>query len=51
MVSDRDTIVEVLDHLDAVVDGVAGLSFDVLTTPELLRVMERLEARLGDHAP
>jgi Domain of unknown function (DUF222) len=43
MLSDRDTIVEVLDHLDAVVDAVAGLSFDVLTTPGQLRVMEHPE--------
>jgi hypothetical protein len=43
MLSNRDAIVEVLDRLDAATDAAAGLSFDVLTTQELLRVMERLE--------
>jgi hypothetical protein len=37
MLSNRDAIVEVLDRLDAAADAAAGLSFDVLTTQELLR--------------
>jgi Domain of unknown function (DUF222) len=43
MYSDRDDVVAVLDRLDAAVDDLAGLRFDALTTPERLRVLERLE--------
>ena len=43
MHSDRDSIVEAFDALDAAVSAVCGLSFDVLTTPERLRALERLE--------
>jgi len=43
MRSDRDSVVAVLDRLDADVDELTELSFDALTTPELLRVVERLE--------
>ena len=41
--STREEIVDSLDVLDADVDRLCGLSFDVLTTPERLRVLERLE--------
>ena len=44
--SSREQIVEVFDALDADADRLCELSFDVLTTPERLRAMERLE-RLG----
>ena len=43
MRSDRGTIVEVLDRLDVAADDAAELSFDVLTTPELWAMLERLE--------
>src|ERR1700690_2106014 len=43
MRSDRDNVVAVLDRLDADVDELTELSFDALTTPELLRVVGRLE--------
>jgi hypothetical protein len=39
----REEIVEAFDVLDAALDRVCELSFDVLTTPERLRVLERLE--------
>ena len=42
--SAREDIVDGLDVLDTDVDRLCGLSFDVLTTPERLRVLERLEA-------
>ncbi len=42
--STREDIVDTLDVLDADVDRLCSLSFDVLTTPERLRVLERLEA-------
>ena len=42
--STREEIVEVFDALDAVVDRLCDLSFDVFTTPEFLRGLERLEA-------
>lgn len=35
----------VLDASDDAQDQLCGLTFDALTTPELLRVMERLERR------
>ncbi len=41
--SSREGIVEVFDALDADVDRLCGLSFDVLTIPERLRALERLE--------
>ena len=42
--STREEVVQSLDALDADLDRLCGLSFDVLTTPERLRVLERLEA-------
>ena len=41
--SSREEIVEVLDALDGVLDRLCELSFDVFTTPELLRTLQRLE--------
>jgi Domain of unknown function (DUF222) len=41
--STREEIVEVFDALDAGMDRLCGLSFDVFTTPERLRALERLE--------
>jgi len=41
--SSREDIVEVFDALDADVDRVCELSFEALTTPELLGMLERLE--------
>ena len=41
--SSREEIVGVFDALDAVVDRACELSFDALTTPERLRLLERLE--------
>ncbi|UXA06674.1 HNH endonuclease [Mycobacterium sp. SMC-2] len=41
--SSREEIVEVFDALDDDVDRLCALSFDVLTTPERLRALERLE--------
>ncbi len=41
--SSREEIVEVFDALDADLDRLCELSFDVFTTPELLRALERLE--------
>ena len=41
--SSREEIAEVLDALDADLDRLCELSFDVLTTPERLRILERLE--------
>ncbi|GAB7141463.1 HNH endonuclease signature motif containing protein [Mycobacterium riyadhense] len=41
--STREDIVEVFDALDAELDRLCGLAFDVLTTPERLRALERLE--------
>jgi hypothetical protein len=41
--SSREEVVEVLDALDANLDRLCALSFDVLTTPERLRTLERLE--------
>jgi Domain of unknown function (DUF222) len=41
--SSREQIVEVFDEFDGVLDRLCELSFDVLTTPERLRALERLE--------
>ncbi|WP_263988251.1 13E12 repeat family protein, partial [Mycobacterium conspicuum] len=41
--SSREEIVEVLDALDGVLDRLCALSFDALTTPERLRILQRLE--------
>ena len=41
--SSRDEIVEVFDALDADLDRLCDLSFDVFTAPERLRALERLE--------
>ncbi|MCV7196816.1 HNH endonuclease signature motif containing protein [Mycobacterium angelicum] len=41
--STREEIVEVVDALDYALDRLCGLTFDVLTTPERLRALERLE--------
>ncbi|WP_156660753.1 DUF222 domain-containing protein, partial [Mycobacterium sp. 852002-10029_SCH5224772] len=41
--SSRGEIVDVFDALDADLDRLCGLSFDVFTTPERLRALERIE--------
>ena len=41
--STREEIVEVFDALDSELDRLCALSFDVFTTPERLRALERLE--------
>jgi hypothetical protein len=41
--SSREEIVEVFDALDADLDRLCELTFDVFTTPERLRALERLE--------
>ncbi|OSC37502.1 HNH endonuclease signature motif containing protein [Mycobacterium decipiens] len=41
--SSREEIVEVFNALDADLDRLSALSFDVFTTPERLRALERLE--------
>ncbi|WP_156763716.1 DUF222 domain-containing protein, partial [Mycobacterium sp. 852002-50816_SCH5313054-b] len=41
--SSRDEIVEVFDALDHDAERLCALSFDVFTTPERLRALERLE--------
>src|SRR5271166_4824441 len=41
--STREEIVEVFDALDAELDRLCALSFDVFTAPERLRALERLE--------
>ena len=41
--SGREEIVEVLDEFDGALDRLCELSFDVFTTPERLRTLERLE--------
>src|ERR1700739_138546 len=41
--SSREEIVEVFNALDADLDRLCELSFDVFTTPERLRALERLE--------
>ena len=41
LANSRDEIVEVFDALEADLDRALGLSFDVLTTPERLAVLER----------
>src|ERR1700756_885966 len=42
-VSSREEIVEVFGALDADLDRLCELSFEVFTTPERLRALERLE--------
>ena len=42
-VVDRDAITAAFDAVDAALDGVAGLEFDALTTPECLGLLERSE--------
>jgi DNA-binding GntR family transcriptional regulator len=39
----REEVREVFDALDALAERACELSFDVLTTPELMRMLERLE--------
>jgi hypothetical protein len=41
--SSREEIVEVFDALDAALDRLGELTFDVFTTPERMRALERLE--------
>jgi Domain of unknown function (DUF222) len=41
--STREEVVEVFGALDADLERLCGLSFEVLTTPERVRVLERLE--------
>ncbi len=41
--SSRDEIVEVFDAIDADLDRLCALSFEVFTTPERLRTLERIE--------
>ncbi|WP_155769979.1 DUF222 domain-containing protein, partial [Mycobacterium asiaticum] len=41
--SSREEIVEVFDALDAEEERLCALSFDALTTPELMSALERLE--------
>ncbi|MCV7145194.1 hypothetical protein [Mycobacterium riyadhense] len=41
--STREDIVGVFDALDAELDRLCGLTFEVLTTPERLAFLERLE--------
>ncbi len=53
--SSREEIVEVFNALDADLDRLCELSFDVFTTPERLRALERLEGtarrlRAPEHA-
>ncbi|MFV8317660.1 HNH endonuclease signature motif containing protein [Mycobacterium sp. 23] len=43
--STREEIIEVFDASDEVQDRLCALSFDALTTPELLRALEREERR------
>ncbi|ETW23836.1 HNH endonuclease signature motif containing protein [Mycobacterium gastri] len=43
MCSDRESVVAVLDRLDADVDELIEMSFEALTTPECVRVLERVE--------
>jgi hypothetical protein len=43
MFSKRDEVVAVLDRLESAVDELTALQFDALTTPERLRILERLE--------
>ncbi|KBL13540.1 13E12 repeat family protein [Mycobacterium tuberculosis UT0079] len=43
LANSREELVEVFDALDAELDRLAEVSFEVLTTPERLRSLERLE--------
>jgi hypothetical protein len=42
MLSQREEVAGVLGRLDAAVEDLTELSFDTLTTPERLAVLERL---------
>ncbi|BBZ45069.1 HNH endonuclease signature motif containing protein [Mycobacterium parmense] len=42
-IDDRDAITAAFDALDAALDGVVGLGFDALTTPECLALLARCE--------
>src|ERR1700739_4116144 len=42
-VGDREAITAAFDALDAALDGVAGLDFEALTTPERFALLERCE--------
>lgn len=44
MRSDSESVVAVLDRLDDAIDDLTELSFEALTTPERLRLLERLGA-------
>ncbi|MDQ2635558.1 MAG: 13E12 repeat family protein, partial [Actinomycetota bacterium] len=46
VVSDREAIVAAFDALDAAVDGVLGLSFDVMSDAEKVRLAVRLERNM-----
>ncbi len=43
LANSREELVEVFDALDAELDRLDEVSFDVLSTPERLRSLERLE--------
>ncbi len=43
LVSDRDTVLAALSGLEAAIDAMAGVSFDGLTNPEVVKVLARLE--------
>ncbi|KOF61862.1 hypothetical protein TL06_03140, partial [Mycobacterium tuberculosis] len=43
LANSREELVEVFDALDAELDRLDEVSFEVLTTPERLRSLERLE--------
>ncbi|CAN5879681.1 HNH endonuclease signature motif containing protein [soil metagenome] len=43
VVSDRDTVLSAVAGLEAAFDAMAGVSFESLTTPELVTVLSRLE--------
>ncbi len=48
--SDRDTVLAALSGLEAAFDAVVDLSFDALTSPEVLAVLSRVE-RLNRRVP
>jgi hypothetical protein len=43
LVSDRDTVLGAVAGLEAALDAVVGLSFDGLSSPEIVAVLDRLE--------